>query len=129
MNKLLLDTHALVWLAAGVKLGPQTLRHISEADVVLVSALSIFELRLKAATGKFPEAEVIISSISTMSLEVLNFTEWHTEAYKIFNSLNKDPYDNALVSVAIAESVPLVTADRVILSLKIKGLRSVSASA
>ncbi len=76
---LLLDTHSLVWLSAGIKLGPKTLQLIKEADSVFVSALSIFELRLKQAKGKFPEAEDVIDSLETMGLEVLNLTSSQTK--------------------------------------------------
>ncbi|HTE22497.1 MAG TPA: type II toxin-antitoxin system VapC family toxin [Candidatus Limnocylindria bacterium] len=127
MKKILLDTHILIWLAGGVKVGPQTLRLIQDADVVLVSALSILELRIKYSTGKLPEVEKIIASIKTMEFEILDLTHTHTESYQIFNPLNKDPYDNALLSTALVESIALVTADQGILSVKRKGLELINA--
>jgi len=124
---LLLDTHSLVWLSAGIKLGPKTLQLIKEADSVFVSALSIFELRLKQAKGKFPEAEDVIDSLETMGLEVLNLTSSQTKGYKIFSPRNKDPYDNGLVTIAITQLMPFVTADKSILSLNEASLDVINA--
>ncbi len=122
MNRILLDTHTLIWLSAGIRVGDQTLETVQAAHSVFVSALSVFEIRIKQAVGKMPEAEAVISSIQTMGFETLDLTAQQTVGYTIFNPQNKDPYDNALVAVAIAESLPLVTADESILSLKHKGL-------
>lgn len=127
MMRILLDTHTLVWLTAGKYVGPKALRTIQQADEVFVSALSVFELRIKQAGGKLPEAEDVIDSIGVMGFEVLNITEQQTKYYKIFRQSNKDPFDNGLVSVALAESLTLVTADAGILTLKQSGLVLINA--
>jgi PIN domain nuclease of toxin-antitoxin system len=50
---MLLDTCALLWLASGAgRLSPAALNRINEAPAVYVSAISGFEIALKAARGK-----------------------------------------------------------------------------
>lgn len=123
MRQVLLDTHTLVWLIAGVGIGPKALLRLQQADSIFVSTISILELRMKKATGKLLEAEEIIANIPLMGVEILNFTEPHTRDYKIFNSNNKDPHDNALVSTAISTSLIFATADRDILAIEHNKLR------
>jgi PIN domain nuclease of toxin-antitoxin system len=127
MKRILLDTHTMVWLAAGVNLGPKSLQYIEKADEVMVSALSVFEIRLKHAKGKFPEAESIISNLTTMGVDVLDLTETHTKEFKIFSPSNKDPFDNALVGIALVDSVALMTADQKLLELDNPGLVTIDA--
>ncbi|HEY2951060.1 MAG TPA: type II toxin-antitoxin system VapC family toxin, partial [Verrucomicrobiae bacterium] len=50
---MILDTCALLWLASGSKtLSRSTLKEINEAPAVYVSAISGFEIAIKAAKGK-----------------------------------------------------------------------------
>ena len=50
---MILDTCALLWLASGSKkLSRSTLKQINEAPAVYVSAISGFEISLKASQGK-----------------------------------------------------------------------------
>src|SRR5882724_6707523 len=52
-RSMILDTCALLWLASGSKkLSRTTLKQINEAPAVHVSAISAFEIAIKAAKGK-----------------------------------------------------------------------------
>jgi PIN domain nuclease of toxin-antitoxin system len=123
----LLDTNALIWLALGTRIGPETKKLISEADTVYISSLSIFELRIKWSSGKLLAAEKVISALDTMDLSVMSLTGDNLNSYRIFSSDNRDPFDNALVSVAISENLTLITSDQQLLKLKIKGLETIDA--
>lgn len=126
-NKLLIDTHVLIWLANGSNIGPETLELIKGANNVYVSAISILELRIKCALGKLPEAEAIISSIEEMDLEVLPFDQDQSKIFRIFNEVNRDPFDNTLISISIDQGITLVTANHGILNVKISKLKCIDA--
>lgn len=50
---LMLDTCALIWLVGGSgEISQETLRKITEAEIVYVSAISAWEISLKTARGK-----------------------------------------------------------------------------
>lgn len=127
MNNLLLDTHTLIWLAEGVKIGSRTLTAVRTTDNVYVSPLTILELKIKQTRGKLPHAVDIISSIPTMEIKVLNYDQAQASNYELYNPANLDPFDNALISIAITEKLTLVTADQDILSIKRPGLKCINA--
>lgn len=127
MNNLLLDTHTLIWLAEGVKIGPKTLVALRTSGTVYVSPLTILELKIKQARGKLPHAADIISSIPVMEIIVLDFNQNQATGYELFNPANLDPFDNALIGIAISKSLSFVTADRDILSIKHSGLTCIDA--
>jgi PIN domain nuclease of toxin-antitoxin system len=126
-TNILIDTHVLIWLANSSDIGPKALQTLQHANTIYVSAVSILELRIKQATGKLPEAENIIASIVNMNLEVLALDEHQSSNFRIFNDKNRDPFDNALVSVAIVQYLPLMTADKNILEIKYDGLGLINA--
>lgn len=130
MKKILLDTHVLIWLANGKGVGTQALAYLhEEADIITVSALSVLEIRVKQAAGKLFGAELVLDSISQMNIEVLDFSEQQSRYYSLFSQHNRDPFDNALVSIAVSERIPFMTADTKILALKYPGLVCVNAKA
>ncbi len=127
MRKLLLDTHTVIWLASGVNVGPRTRALVKQVDVVYVSAISILEIRLKQSAGKLSNANAIINAVSDMDFTVLELTQAHTEPYRVFAKNNKDPFDNTLVSIAIQESIPFITADKKILAIDNPKLKTIDA--
>jgi PIN domain nuclease of toxin-antitoxin system len=89
-----------------------------------VSIFSLFELAVKAASGKMEKynAELVEDNLQTMGLGLLKNASVLTK-YKVFNPKNKDPFDNALIATAVEYGVTLVTADSKILSTKVEGLK------
>ncbi len=125
MTDLLLDTHILIWLALGERIGPETLQLVLRAPTVYVSAASIFELKIKQAGGKLPAAGKVIDTLDSMGITVLPLTQSHLSLYRLFHVDNRDPFDNALVATAISEKITLITADRQLLNLHLEGLETV----
>lgn len=129
MANFLLDTNALIWLALGVKTGPIVKKLISKQDNnIYLSAISVFELRIKQSSGKLLAADKVIEAINTMGISILPLTPENLSNYRIFSNQNKDPFDNALISVAISEGLIFITADRDLLRLKDKGLKTIDAT-
>lgn len=115
-GKLVLDTCALLWLATGGgKLSPVAKAAIDDAEVVLVSAISLWEIGLKQSKGQLelplpPEEwfnralDVHGLAVASLSLDILsraNELPWH----------HRDPADRFIIATAIQEQCPVVTAD------------------
>ena len=115
-GKLVLDTCALLWLTTGDgKLSPLAKAAIDDAEVVLVSAISLWEIGLKQNKGQlelplsprewFQRAlDVHGLAVASLSLDILsgaNELPWH----------HRDPADRFIIATAIQEHCPVVTAD------------------
>jgi PIN domain nuclease of toxin-antitoxin system len=116
-RQLVLDTCALVWLAAGDdQLSGRARAAIDRADVVSVSAISAWEISLKAARGglalPMPAGawfQAVVAghglSLAALSVDVLvaaNSLPWH----------HRDPADRLIIATALELDASVVTADR-----------------
>jgi len=115
--KLLLDTHALIWYyQTDLKLS-NTARALIEdpANTVLVSAASYWEVAIKLATQKpllqVPFATFIQEAIFDNGFAILPIEPQHCERITVLPFHHKDPFDRLLIAQAIAEGIPLVSAD------------------
>ena len=114
---LMLDTCALIWLVSGSgNISKETLRKISEAEIVYVSAISAWEISLKVARNKLelpkePKEwfEMAIEChnlfLIPLDLEILikaNNLPWH----------HRDPADRFIIASSMRENVTVVTADK-----------------
>lgn len=116
--KLLLDTQVFVWLIDDDgRLGTRAARRISDTNNrVFLSYFSLFEITIKAAAGKMSYDHSIVNDLPAMSIELIMPSIDVLHGYQIVNPVNKDPFDNMLISVAKAEKCTFVTSDQKILS-------------
>lgn len=119
---MLLDTHALLWLTLDdARLGEQARDRILHAPRVLYSAVSISELVIKHMLGRIelPGGELFPEIFTRSGLVELPFTARHANAMRDDPTLARhDPFDRMLVAQARAESVELLTTDRILLGMK-----------
>lgn len=110
--KLLLDTHAFVWLLAGDhRLVPTARAAISRAASLQLSAASVWEGEIKRAAGRLT-APPLLEAARRAGIAILAITAEHaTEAARL-PLHHRDPFDRMLVSQARLESLVLVTKDR-----------------
>ncbi|MBA2496044.1 MAG: type II toxin-antitoxin system VapC family toxin [Acidimicrobiia bacterium] len=117
MTGLLLDTHALVWAAAAPdRLGPAARSAIeSPTSTLHVSAASAWELATKYRTGRFPEAEALVSGFDDVCnrLRALPVAITHRHALRAggFSWDHRDPFDRMLAAQALLDDLILVTTD------------------
>ncbi len=118
--KLLLDTHALVWwLDEGQRLSANARRAISDPSAsVHVSAASAYELSLKHALGKFPEADKLVRNWS-VQIEQAGFLDLGISASHAIRAgalprHHRDPFDRLLIASAVEDGLTLVTNDAAI---------------
>lgn len=114
---LLLDTHVWAWWLLGDKrLSASVLQAIEDPEnEVYVSAICLWEVRLKAAIGKLDSPPAPIESTLAAGIQFLPFDEVHADAVGQLPLLHRDPFDRAILAQALASRLTLVTDDAAIL--------------
>ena len=115
MSRILLDTHLLLWAVAEPrKLPPEARRRIDATDV-FVSAVSIWEVSIKAALGKLAaDPAELLAEIEPAGFTLLPITGEHAAAVARLPAVHTDPFDRMLVSQAKTEPLLLLTNDSVL---------------
>ena len=130
MLRLLLDTQAFIWLINDDRrLGTKTKEVLTNTNnEVALSYFSIFEMTIKSSIGKLDYDQSIVNNLSSMGIDLLLPDQNTLIGYKIHSEDNKDPFDNALITIALNDKLQLVTSDNKILQTKIKDLSVIDAS-
>ena len=116
--RLLLDTHALIWLLGNDRrLGRSARDAITDpANEVFVSIVSLWELTAKVRVGKLRIADVeeVFRALLVHRLHLLPLELSHlSQLIKLPKFLDhRDPFDQQLVAQAVAENLTFVTSDR-----------------
>jgi PIN domain nuclease of toxin-antitoxin system len=114
--KILLDTHFAFWWQTGSARLPSVVRQTveNEAEAVYVSRVSLWELTIKAATGKLAiDLAVFAHQVTAMGFLWLPIENAHilTSAKMPLFDDHKDPFDRLLVAQSLSEPLILLTAD------------------
>ncbi|KWF00067.1 twitching motility protein PilT [Burkholderia ubonensis] len=117
--KLLLDTHLLLWAAAGAAELPERARALIEdpACMPLFSVASIWEIVIKRGLERDDfkvDANVLRRNLLDVGYVELPITSAHALAVEQLPPIHRDPFDRLLVAQAISEGVTLVTHDRAV---------------
>jgi PIN domain nuclease of toxin-antitoxin system len=112
--RLLLDTHVFIWaVTANRQLKAATRDYLSSAQVVYVSAASIWEIAIKARLGKIDgDTQTFAAAIEDSGFQSLPVTVAHAAAVAKLPPHHTDPFDRLLLAQAFSEPLRLVTADR-----------------
>jgi PIN domain nuclease of toxin-antitoxin system len=114
-QRLLLDTHALLWWFAGNERLPQNLRDLIDAETtdVFVSAVSAWEITTKYRLGKLPIAGPVAADVSGMvddeGFTPLPLTLRHAQVAGALPGHHRDPFDRMLVAQAMIENLTLAS--------------------
>ena len=122
---IVLDTHVLIWWAAGDPQLSRTARYAIEAEAqegeILVSAISAWEVVMLAKAGRLAltmEAEVWLDTIA--QVRAIRFVPVDVGisilSVQLPGEFHKDPADRIIVATARRHSAPLISAD-----MKIRG--------
>ena len=112
--RLLLDTHALLWALADPDRLNDTARDALRdgRNVVLVSAVSAWELAIKQAAGKLRAPDDLLEVVDATGFDWLPISAQHALLAGALPPLHRDPFDRMLVAQARQESLIIVTRDR-----------------
>lgn len=115
---LLLDTHVAVWALASPTQLAEPIRDLiaKPANVVFVSAASVWEIAIKHSLGRRDappfSASAAIGHFRAAGFMLLDVTPEHAAAVEKLPDLHGDPFDRLLAAQAISEPLRLVTHDR-----------------
>ena len=118
--RILLDTHAFLWLIAGdASLSPKARDIIEAADnEPLLSAASLWEMAIKVSLGKLtlnfeePFAEAIGGQLRKNGVTVLPLDITHIGQVAVMPFHHRDPFDRLIAAQALVESLPIVGRDQ-----------------
>lgn len=122
--RLLLDTHVLLWwLGDDAALGGPAREAIANAEnLVLFSAVSIWEMRIKQAIGKLVLPENFGEVLAEQAFESLAVTVTHAHAVAHLPMIHRDPFDRMLVAQARVEGLTLMSHDQVMAQYDVRTL-------
>ena len=115
----LLDTHLLLWAAAGSnKLPPKAADLIQdETNQLLFSAASLWEVAIKAGLNR-PDFKISAGRFRRALFEngydELPISGRHAAAIANLPDIHKDPFDRILIAQAQVEDLTLCTSDRIV---------------
>jgi PIN domain nuclease of toxin-antitoxin system len=111
--RLLLDTHALLWWLADEGLATQARDAIADpATVVMVSAVSAWEISIKKALGKLAAPDDLEYQLQVGGFIPLPISIAHGVAAGQLVRHHEDPFDRMLIAQARAEGLTIVTRDK-----------------
>ena len=111
--KLLLDTHVILWWQRDDRrLKRAARRAIAQADVVFVSAVSGWEVSIKAALGRLRLVEPFSVLVGADDFSELPLTLQHGAQLGSLEAHHTDPFDRMLVAQALVERATIVSHDR-----------------
>jgi PIN domain nuclease of toxin-antitoxin system len=111
---LLLDTHVLLWWLFGdPRLTPAMREAIANpTSTVLVSAVTAWEMAIKAAVGKLAVPDRLTEQLDREGFEALSVTVKDGMAAGALPRHHADPFDRMLIAQAARRGLVIVTADR-----------------
>ena len=118
MNEpLLFDTHILLWAFNDDQRLPAKVREVlsNPEQVVLVSAVSIWEMSIKRSIGKLKLPDDFFNTLPKIKFEQLNINFTHAKSVLNLPLIHQDPFDRMLIAQANVEHLTLVTVDKDIL--------------
>ena len=115
--KLLLDTHAALWLISEYeKLSDKAKELIKDnSNTKFISIASCWEIAIKVSTGKLTLQDggvaAFIDKIENSPIEILPITTQHIKIVESLPFIHRDPFDRVLIATAISESMNILTDD------------------
>ncbi len=112
--KLLLDTHILLWWAAGDRKLSKSIRDriTSQENDVSVSAATFWELAIKATLGRVDvdleelRAAVVADGFDEMPVQII-----HAIQLRALPDYHRDPFDRLLIAPSIQHELTIAAVD------------------
>lgn len=118
MNRILLDTHVLIWAnSTPDRLGSTARATLTDpVNSLVVSAVSVAEIAVKRSIGKLTMPMAISDLLTALDAEELPLTAAHAAEVERLPMLHRDPFDRLLAGQAAHERLTLLTADERLLA-------------
>lgn len=123
MNKILLDTHVLIWYVNGNEINKKTQKIIDSAiqnHSIYLAAISLWEISMLSAKQRIilemPCLEWINRASDELQLQIAPITpSIAVESCNLPKNFHGDPADRLIVATARTEGMSLITSDSNIL--------------
>lgn len=116
---ILLDTNALLFIMIDQgRLTSEASQAIHEAEELIISSISIWEIAVKYKKGKLPlpftpeELVYHLKSVANLKIQPVDERIWLKNVSLDWN--HKDPADRTIVATASLKGIPIVTNDEAI---------------
>jgi PIN domain nuclease of toxin-antitoxin system len=111
--RLLLDTHALLWWLADDPRAKAQWREVirDPGNDVLVSAVSVAEISIKASLGKLDVPNDLAAVLETSGFDALPLTWNHAIELGRLPWHHRDPFDRMIIAQARVEDLVVATVD------------------
>jgi PIN domain nuclease of toxin-antitoxin system len=122
----ILDTHTFIWFILGDPRMNNSLRSQIENNDNFLSIASVWEMAIKHSIGKlnfnltfaeFVEQQIILNGIQLITIKIE-----HILTVSQLPLYHRDPFDRMLIAQAIAENIPILSADTIFDTYPIKRL-------
>lgn len=115
MNKILIDSHILLWIFENPeKLRANDIQLLKDSETnVFISIASLWELHIKTRQGKLELPNDFFEEIEQNLISILPIRKEHLKALLNLPHFHKDPFDRLIISQAIADNIPIITHDQV----------------
>ena len=125
-QRLLLDTHALIWWLSDVsELAESARAQIADPrNEIFVSAITGWEIAVKRAKGRITAPHNLAALVEERGFIHLPLTFHHAEKAGDLPMHHRDPFDRFLIAQAQAEGLVLVTRDA---RIPLYGVRTLAA--
>jgi len=116
---LLLDTHTFIWYVTdNSKLSNQVLEFVNyQNNEILLSIASLWEIAIKQNLGKLsfnqPFEIFITQQLNLNDFRLLDIKISHVAVVATLTLHHRDPFDRILIAQALAENIPILSADKI----------------
>lgn len=109
--RLLIDTHMVIWTLEDSRRMPREGRRlIHDADIVYVSAASVFEIAIKTSNSKLAiRIDGLTERLAAANFEPLHVTWAHAQRARDIG--HPDPFDRLLIAQADVEPLHFLTVE------------------
>ena len=124
--RVLIDTHVFLWWVEGERALPAKARAViaNPGNECLLSMASVWELAIKAGLGKLklslPVRRYVVENVAANGFRLLEIGVAHVGRVESLAQHHGDPIDRLLISQALEEKLPVVTADPVFVKYGVK---------
>ena len=124
--KLLIDTHAALWLFNGHENLPTAVREhlLDEANELYISIASAWEIAIKHSLGKLPEfiggVKRFLLTVREYPIGLIPILPQYVETVEELPYIHRDPFDRIIIATAIREDMSIVTSDKNIHNYDVK---------
>jgi len=113
----LIDTHILLWsISEKEKLSQRQIAFITSSEnEIFVCSASFWEISIKLSIGKFSALSPLSQLFSEVRKSKIKILEMEERDFLVLSTLpffHKDPFDRAIISMASARNLPIISDDQ-----------------